>query len=292
MNFKDIENILRGFSNKTLDLFRKNKGYLLCIGIFFVCTMCSFLYQIHKSSVVNAVNTAKESVNTVTPKVAIVIDDFGYNGQGSEDMLNLPVPITAAIMPFSSNSKETGELAKSLGQEVIIHMPMESLTGKKEWVGDKGIFLNMSEEEIVRTTNEAFEILPMSVGINNHMGSAIMEDERALSNVMSVVADRGVYFLDSVTTWDSYGKEVANNYDVEFFERDVFLDSTDDVDVVRENMLKAMEVAKQTGSAIAIGHVGVEGGDITVRAIMDSIEIYADNGVEFVFLSDILGVVD
>lgn len=275
-----------------LNKLNKYKSVWSGISIFVVCFCCGFVAEVHRNSIVNSVNVSQEimvnvAVENVSPKVAIVIDDFGYNGEGSYDMLNLPIPITSAIMPFSSHSKETGELAKQLGQEVIVHMPMESKTGKREWVGDKGIFLDMSDEEIVNTTIEAFEILPMAVGVNNHMGSAIMEDERSLSAVMSVVSNRNNIFLDSVTTGESLGESVALGYGVNFIKRDVFLDSTDDIDVVYENMMKAMEIAKSKGQAVAIGHVGVEGGNITVQAIKNSIEVYKENGVEFVFLSEL-----
>ena len=33
------------------------------------------------------------------PKLAIVIDDFGNNSAGTEEMLALPIPFTGAVMP-------------------------------------------------------------------------------------------------------------------------------------------------------------------------------------------------
>lgn len=270
----------------------KYKEILIGIFIFVFCFCFGFIIKTHKKSVMTAIHIAEQeimvnSTEITPPRVAIVIDDFGYNAQGSEDMLKLPIPITAAVMPFSSNSKETGELAEKSGKEVIIHMPMESKTGKREWVGDKGIFLDMSKEEIMKNTNEAFEILPMAVGLNNHMGSAIMEDDKSLSAVMSVVKERGDIFLDSITSGASLGEIISKEYEVDFIKRDIFLDSTDDFDVVFSNMMKTMEIAKEKGWAVAIGHVGVEGGNITVKAIEESIEIYKENGIEFVFLSEL-----
>ncbi|MBQ2753759.1 MAG: divergent polysaccharide deacetylase family protein, partial [Firmicutes bacterium] len=87
--------------------------------------------------------------------LAIIIDDFGYGGEGTESMLELDIPFTAAVMPFSTRSKEDLELIKNAGKEYIVHLPMESLTGKREWVGDKGVFTDMTEEEIREVTEEA-----------------------------------------------------------------------------------------------------------------------------------------
>ena len=96
--------------------------------------------------------------------------------EGTKEMLALPIPFTAAVMPFSKCSEADGAAVRAAGKEIFIHMPMESLTGKKEWVGDKGIFRSMRDEEIQSRVEEAFTIFPDAKGLNNHMGSAIMED--------------------------------------------------------------------------------------------------------------------
>lgn len=71
---------------------------------------------------------------------------------------------------------------------------MESKTGKKSWVGTKGIFTDMNEEEIKQTVNDALDIVDTAVGLNNHMGSAIMEDEKKLDAVMQVLSER-IWYL-------------------------------------------------------------------------------------------------
>lgn len=89
--------------------------------------------------------------------LAIVIDDFGYCGDGTKEMLSLSIPFTAAVMPFSECTKQDVENVQKAGKEMMIHMPMESLTGKKSWVGDKGVFKTMTEEEIKERVLEAME---------------------------------------------------------------------------------------------------------------------------------------
>lgn len=220
-------------------------------------------------------------------ELAILIDDFGYCGDGTEEMLALSVPFTAAIMPFSSCTAEDAERVRQAGKEIFIHMPMESLTGKREWVGEKGIFRDMSDTAIRERVEEAFSVLPDAAGMNNHMGSAIMEDERSLSAVMEVLQERGVPFVDSMTTAKSLGKSVAEKKGVTVLGRDVFLDSTDSVDVVKENLRKAGEAALEKGKAIAIGHVGPEGGKITAQAIRELIPELQQAGITFVTVGEL-----
>lgn len=220
-------------------------------------------------------------------KLAILIDDFGYCGEGTEEMLALSVPLTAAIMPFSACTAEDAERVRQAGKEIFIHMPMESLTGKPEWVGEKGIFRRMSDAEIQERVEEAFALLPDAAGMNNHMGSAIMEDARSLSAVMEVLGRRGLPFVDSMTTAKTLGKGIAAEKGVPLFERDVFLDSTDSVAVVKANLRKAGEKALAQGRAIAIGHVGPEGGKITAQAIRELAPELQRAGVRFVTVGEL-----
>ena len=219
--------------------------------------------------------------------LAIVIDDFGYCGEGTEDMLALPVPLTAAVMPFSDCSEHDAKLAEQYGKETIIHMPMESLTGKRSWVGDKGVFRDLTDEEIHKRVEEAHQIVPNAIGLNNHMGSAIMEDKRCLSAVMDIVSEKGFLFLDSMTTPNSVSEEVCSAKNVMLLKRNVFLDSTDDINVVKKQLRLAADTAKKQGSAIAIGHVGPEGGNITVQAIRELAPELEREGITFVSLSEL-----
>lgn len=145
----------------------------------------------------------------------------------------------------------------------------------------------MTDEEIQEVIEEAFGNTGNVVGLNNHMGSAIMEDERCLQMVVEELKNRDLFFLDSVTTPNSKGEALCEKYGVYFMKRDVFLDGTDDVSVVKDNLIKAANKALDNGSAIAIGHVGPEGGTVTVNAIKEMSKELEGMGIEFVTLSEL-----
>ena len=131
--------------------------------IFFLCFL-SFPLSI-------SAQEADPSKNQVRKELAIVIDDFGNNMKGTEEMLNLPVPITVAIMPFLSTSKEDAIRAHKKGHEVIVHLPLEPKKGKKSWLGPGAITTDLSDEEIRKRVKDAIESIPYAVGMNHHMGS-------------------------------------------------------------------------------------------------------------------------
>lgn len=224
--------------------------------------------------------------------LAIVIDDFGYFGEGTEEMLALPIPLTVAIMPFCDCTAEDYERAVAAGKDMMLHMPMEAMIGKRSWVGDKGIFRSMSDEEIHERVREAMEIVPEAVALNNHMGSAIMEDKRCLGAVMDVVKEKNLVFIDSMTTPNSVAEEICKERGVPILKRNVFLDSTDDVEVVKKKLRQAGEVALQDGTALAIGHVGPEGGNITAQAIRDVAPELTQKGVEFISVTQMREIME
>ncbi len=224
--------------------------------------------------------------------LAIIIDDFGYNGEGTEEMLKLDIPLTAAIMPFSDKTEENCRKVMEADKEAIIHLPMESSTGKKSWVGSKGIFMDMTDSEINQTVNDAFDAVYTAVGVNNHMGSAIMEDEKKLDVIMRAMSEKDMIFVDSLTTANSKGKISAEKYGVDYLKRTVFIDSPGNVDVVVNQLEKAAKTAKETGYAIAIGHVGPAGGKTTAEAIKAAREDIEKMGVEFVTVSQLNEIVN
>jgi len=216
--------------------------------------------------------------------VAIIIDDFGYDGEGTEEMLNIKVPFTAAVMPFSEKSAENIARLDEAKIEYIIHMPMQSLTGRPEWVG-KGIYTNMSNDQISERINEAFEIEPNAVGMNNHMGSAIMENERCIRCVLDELKRREMPFIDSMTSQKSKATAESEKDGCMLMKRNVFLDSTNDINHVKKMLKKAEKAAIEKGACIAIGHVGPEGGKITAKAINDMYAQMEENGVQFITVS-------
>ena len=223
--------------------------------------------------------------------LAVIIDDFGYSGEGTDEILALDSNITAAVMPFSGRTNEDLEKIKAAGKEYIIHMPMESLTGDKAWVGDKGVFLSMTDDEIKAVTKEAIDIIDGAAGMNNHMGSAITTNEEKISLVFEVLGDKGLFFIDSVTVPDTLTEKIGEKYGVEVLKRDVFLDSTDDIEVIKKNILKAGEIALENGTAIAIGHVGPEGGIVTAEALKETLPELEKMGVELVSASEMREII-
>ena len=247
-----------------------------------------FLFLIFLVLIVRLIQPkSKDVINMEKPKVAIIIDDFGNGSAGTEDMLNLPIKFTGAVMPYMPKSVEEESLLISKGKEVILHQPMEAHTGQRSWLGETPILGNMSIEEVKETFTKNADQLKNAIGFNNHMGSLITEDREKMKAVLEIAKERGWFYIDSVTTGKSVAGEVAKEVGIPYGKRDVFLDSTQDKNKIKENMRKTIKIAEEKGSAIAIGHVGAEGGKVTAEAIKEVAGEVGDR-VEFVFVSELV----
>lgn len=232
------------------------------------------------------INKTVTAANLEKPKIAIVIDDFGNNSQGTEEMLDLPIKFTGAVMPYMPYTEKEMDLLAEKGKEVILHQPMEAHTGKRSWLGETPILGSMSIEEVKNTFIKNSNQLTKATGFNNHMGSLITEDKEKMTAILKTAKEKGWFYVDSVTTAKSIAESTAKELGVPTVKRDVFLDSTQDKNKIKENLIKTINIAEEKGSALAIGHVGAEGGKVTAAAIKEVINEIGDK-VEFVYASEL-----
>ncbi|WP_425448910.1 divergent polysaccharide deacetylase family protein [Dethiothermospora halolimnae] len=219
--------------------------------------------------------------------IVLVIDDFGNNGDGTKEMLSLDIPITVAVMPFMSYSQEEAKKAHKAGFEVIMHVPMEPVHGKKEWLGPKGITCDLSLDEVKSRINEGLDILKYAKGMNNHMGSKVTQDKRIMKAILEIAKEKNLYFVDSKTTPKSIVHNIADKLGAISFERDIFLDNNKDIKSIEKQLLKLGNIAIKKGYAIGIGHVGPEGGTVTVKAIKNVYPTLQEQGIKFIYPSQL-----
>lgn len=224
--------------------------------------------------------------------IAIIIDDFGNGTKDTQAMIDLDIPYTAAIMPNREFSVSEMNKLHALGKGIIVHMPMEPEKGNSSWLGKGAITVGLKKEDIRENVLLAFEQLEYATGLNNHMGSKITKDEEILQEIISIVKEKDMIMIDSLTTRGSKVKEICERLDANFLERDIFLDAegSHNLDFVEKRMLKAGEIAKEKGYAVAIGHVGKAGGLNTVKGISNIAPKLEEEGIRFVTVKELFDI--
>lgn len=232
---------------------------------------------------------ATEPVGTAKPAyVIIIIDDWGNNMAGSEELLALPIPLTGAVIPGMPFDKQDAQRLNDAGKEVMLHVPLEPEKGKASWLGPKGITVGMPKEKILDILNQAKVDMPYIKGMNNHMGSKAMKNETIVKTLMEFAAQNGLYFVDSGTTTTELSEKYTKLNNMPFLKRSVFLDNTPSTEHVKSKLRELQEVAKEKGYAIGIGHVGPQKGPHTARALKELIPQMQKDGITFITVSQLL----
>ena len=196
--------------------------------------------------------TPAAALPTGNPVIAIVIDDIGHNLHQARRLLALPAPVVLAILPNTRGARQLADEAAALGRTVILHQPMENGAGLA--IGPGGLYSDMSAVERRQVLTDNLDSFGHIRGINNHMGSRLTSDRQAMDQVMQVLRERGLYFIDSRTTHHTQAAFAAEAAGVPHLSRDVFLDNERDPAAIGRAFDRALKVAREQGSALVIGH--------------------------------------
>jgi polysaccharide deacetylase 2 family uncharacterized protein YibQ len=218
------------------------------------------------------------------PVIAIVIDDMGLDRRHSAQIVALATPITVAYMPYAEQLAQQTSQAWRAGHELMVHMPMEPGNLAQNNPGPDALLVKNGADENVRRLNKNLDSFQGYMGINNHMGSAFTVNRAAITPIMQVLKQKGVWFLDSKTDGRSLAGIVAGEMGVPFAVRDVFLDNVNSKDYVLKQLAETERVARQKGYAVAIGHPRSG----TVQALAEWLPRLAERHIRVVPLSSII----
>lgn len=191
------------------------------------------------------------------PRVAVVIDDLGHGSpEWLERLGKLGIPVTVAALPFQEQTRMACERARSLGFEILLHLPMEPLgyPGPHKNPGPGAILASDREAEIRSRVKAAISEVPKAAGVNNHMGSRITPDRARMTWVLEEVKARGLFFVDSRTEKDSLAFEISRKLGIPTVQRKVFLDDDRTQKGIAQQWARAMSLAEREREVLIIGH--------------------------------------
>ena len=276
----------------------KPKVVLITLSIIILILTAFFLGQrtqvkaMKKAQVKKAVKprAAKKAVTlpvAIKPsrgaKVAIVIDDFGYNTNNLAAFYDIREPLTFSVLPNLPHSRDVAESAKEHGYEVILHLPLES---HRKDVKEESQTIKPGEnrKEVIARLEKDISSVPGLSGVSNHMGSKATEDMDLMSEIFAYLKKRDLYFLDSLTSDKSVCRSAAEKAGLRFAKRDTFLDNDDKVDYIETQLAGLEKLAFKRGRAIAICHDKKN----TAAALAKVMPQMSKDGIEFVYLSEMV----
>jgi uncharacterized protein len=216
-------------------------------------------------------------------RLAIIIDDIGNDRAAADAIFALQYPITIAVLPNYPRSMEIAQEAHRRGYQIMLHLPMESMgNGRPE---PQELRPGMSADEVNTLVDNLLQAVPDVAGVNNHQGSQSTADAALMDELMLVLREHNLFYVDSRTTAATVAYDTAQRLGVRSGFRNVpFLDDVAEVGAVRKQLQFALRDARKKGDAIAIGHPH----PATLQAMRDVLPEAKSQGVRLVFVSEVV----
>jgi len=218
-------------------------------------------------------------------RASIVIDDLGQRKDQVRNFLRLDIPLSFAILPQLHYSTLLARELKNSGYETILHLPMEPEGYPETNPGPGALLVSMDSSQIKSTILTDLKTVPGVSGVSNHEGSHFTVNREKMVEALSVLKREGLFFLDSKTSSQSVGEEVARELGMLSLSNHIFLDTEDEYKYICKQLEKLRHRVLNSGTGIGIGHVHRK---FTADALAKYIPKFKEDGIEFVNLSELL----
>jgi polysaccharide deacetylase 2 family uncharacterized protein YibQ len=216
-------------------------------------------------------------------RLAIILDDLGSDRGVADAIFALPYPLTVSILPNHEHSVDIAEAAHRRGDEVMLHLPMQSIG--QEPAEAKELRPGMSAAEVGALVSPLLQAFPYISGVNNHQGSQATSDAALMEALMPLLREKHLFYIDSRTTAATVAYDTAHANGVRCAFRNVpFLDDVQEESAIRKQLEIAMRDARKTGEAVAICHPH----PATLKALREALPHAAAQGVRLVPASELV----
>lgn len=227
-----------------------------------------------------------QSVAETPPRIAIIIDDLGYQLGAGRRAIGLPGPVSYAVLPGTPSGRQLAWIANERGKEVLLHLPLEPVDHR----GDPepgALMLDMSRNTVRATFADAIATVPFAVGVSSHRGSLLTRHPGHMGWLMEEIRQReDLFFIDSYTTHESIALKIAAEAGVSATRRDVFLDHERTTEAVARELQRLKQMARERGTAVAIGHPFPE----TLEVLEREIPRLREEGFRLVTISELIAM--
>ena len=214
-------------------------------------------------------------------KLVLIIDDVG-NSKQDIDAIKLDGQLTYSILPHTPFAQEYAELARRANKDVMLHIPMEALSGKS--LGPGALMSDMDQRQIEQILNRALIAIPHAIGVNNHMGSLFTQKGNSMTWVMNFLKRNQLFFVDSKTSRFSLGEEQASKAGISNFHRNVFLDNDLSPHAMKKQFDLLIRIAQKYRHSIGIAHPYPE----TIKFLKQQLPLLEQRGVTLTPISQLL----
>jgi hypothetical protein len=154
----------------------------------------------------------------VRARLALVIEEYGLNGDLSRRFEDLPGTFTAAVRSNLDNAQAWATEARQGGMEVLLDLPMEPKNYPTRNPGDGAVLVDLSGKEIRNRVEHALDRVGEVPGVKTYMGSLAVEDRDVMRPVLEELRKRDLFLLEATHSQFSTVPELAREIGVPVYE--------------------------------------------------------------------------
>jgi polysaccharide deacetylase 2 family uncharacterized protein YibQ len=214
-------------------------------------------------------------------KIAIIIDDLGYDKQLGQRSIDLPGKITVSILPDTPHARDLAYQAHAQDRDILVHLPMQAQNHNHGH--ERHLHSEMPKDEFITHLRSQLASIPFAAGVNNHKGSLLTTMPSAMEWLMLELKQWDIYYVDSRTTAATVAAPIARTHGLAYAERDVFLDHQLNRNYLENQFARLIGKAKKNGQAIAIAHPH----ELTLSFLEEMLPTLAEHNIELVYVKQL-----
>jgi hypothetical protein len=187
------------------------------------------------------------------PRLAIVVSELGFSKATSEAALKLPPEVTLSFSPYAPDVGELIAAARHAGHEVLLDMPMEPTSYPADDPGPETLLTFLSAADNIERLETVLGRAQGYVGVISQMGSKFTTSPEAMRPVLSVLAERGLLFVDGRTSATSVTGTLAAQLKLPRALNDRFIDNEATRLAIDEGLAAVESDARRRGVSLGVG---------------------------------------
>jgi polysaccharide deacetylase 2 family uncharacterized protein YibQ len=188
------------------------------------------------------------------PRVGLIVMNLGLNRATVEAAMKLPAEVTLSFSPYAPELEDQVAAARAAGHEVMLDLALEPVSYPADDPAPHTLLTSLNPAENIERLEFVLARASGYVGLIGTVGSRFTTAPDALQPVLSVLAERGLMFVDDRSSPDSLSGEIAQQLKLPHAISRGFIDRAATRAEIDERLAAlAAEAAEGGAVALAIG---------------------------------------
>ncbi|HEX2956575.1 MAG TPA: divergent polysaccharide deacetylase family protein [Chitinispirillaceae bacterium] len=172
--------------------------------------------------------------------------------------------------------------------EIVILQPMEPAPSAKSTQSGQIIMVHYTEDKIRAILRESGQNIPSFKGYLNYYGNRVLESSDVMTIICDEIKKQGKYLVVSTDSRKSFAPSAAKKVELPFMEIDYVFSIGQSESGINDSLRHCAVLAQKKGSLLVKGQPVPQ----FINALKQNRQLFLDNGIQFVYVSDLLNPVD